>query len=500
VLGRRFDERLAHVKGRIMDRIVADYMAAGAAGQGAAAGLAAGAGGGSGSSGGGGGPFGFTSGGGGVQALAAAAAVQGAVTALAAAAAGEAVAGHASAADLAVRGAAAVAATTPAAGVAALALAPLGRTSSCHVEGDELLAAADAAAGDLAAGGGPAGRRGSQGSSDGGAEGSGCGALPPPPQRAAAMAAASSCAALPGARQGACTTPAAAAAASCEPELANMSGGQAPQDAAAAQPSPGGSSASAGRVLSSDELLADAAGPGEEAADADLDGWRRWALGGHLASQLGSEPAGFQRQGSGQRRSAEKPAGGLPGTRRWLYSTEGLPQEFVSWIRGQEQGGGSPVAFLDHAWGAISPQVCRWRCPCQGCCCCTTTVQHGAPWLQLQLYAAMSSSWCRPWRCPPQVQYPALRRLAALQQLGNPSWDVLFGDVMPAAAGHIRAMLGLPFGAEEVRPVLPPLPPCRPGCISSLRCTAAGRWAWGLSVQQRGCLVGLICCWLARRR
>jgi hypothetical protein len=46
---------------------------------------------------------------------------------------------------------------------------------------------------------------------------------------------------------------------------------------------------------------------------------------------------------------------------RWLYSCEGLPQEFQAWIARELPGGsgGRPVAFLDHAWGAISPQV--WR-------------------------------------------------------------------------------------------------------------------------------------------
>jgi selenocysteine lyase/cysteine desulfurase len=44
----------------------------------------------------------------------------------------------------------------------------------------------------------------------------------------------------------------------------------------------------------------------------------------------------------------------------------------------------------------------------------------------------------------------ALRRLAALQQRGNPSWDDLFGQVMPAAAGHIRGLLGLPPNAEHI--------------------------------------------------
>jgi hypothetical protein len=44
-----------------------------------------------------------------------------------------------------------------------------------------------------------------------------------------------------------------------------------------------------------------------------------------------------------------------------------------------------PICFLDHAWGAVSPRVLL----------------------------------------------KALERLVGLQQLGNPTWDLVFGQIMP---------------------------------------------------------------------
>ncbi|KAL4539440.1 hypothetical protein Ndes2437B_g02184 [Nannochloris sp. 'desiccata'] len=58
---------------------------------------------------------------------------------------------------------------------------------------------------------------------------------------------------------------------------------------------------------------------------------------------------------------------------------------------------GSPVSFLDHAWGRI----------------------------------------------PPAALHAALIDVAALYSCGNPSWDVLYGSIMPTAADHIRRLLGL---------------------------------------------------------
>ncbi len=58
---------------------------------------------------------------------------------------------------------------------------------------------------------------------------------------------------------------------------------------------------------------------------------------------------------------------------------------------------GSPISFLDHAWGRI----------------------------------------------PPAALHAALVDVAALFSCGNPSWDVLYGSIMPTAADHIRRLLGL---------------------------------------------------------
>jgi tryptophan 2,3-dioxygenase len=58
---------------------------------------------------------------------------------------------------------------------------------------------------------------------------------------------------------------------------------------------------------------------------------------------------------------------------------------------------GSPLSFLDHAWGRI----------------------------------------------PPAALHAALIDIAALYSCGNPSWDVLYGSIMPTAADHIRRVLGL---------------------------------------------------------
>lgn len=79
------------------------------------------------------------------------------------------------------------------------------------------------------------------------------------------------------------------------------------------------------------------------------------------------------------------------------------------------------------------------QCPC--------TSAHQVP------TARARQSLTRPGCCAPlrvQVQHASLRRLAALQQRGNPSWDDLFGQVMPAAAGHIRGLLGMPPAAEPI--------------------------------------------------
>jgi len=58
---------------------------------------------------------------------------------------------------------------------------------------------------------------------------------------------------------------------------------------------------------------------------------------------------------------------------------------------------GSPLSFLDHAWGRI----------------------------------------------PPAALHAALIDVAALYSCGNPSWDVLYGSIMPTAADHIRRILGI---------------------------------------------------------
>jgi len=70
-------------------------------------------------------------------------------------------------------------------------------------------------------------------------------------------------------------------------------------------------------------------------------------------------------------------------------------------------GAGGPLAFLDHAWGQVSPRA---------------------------LHAAV-------------------KNLTALYLLGNPSWDHLFARLMPNCADHIRHILGIslvhPTGSES---------------------------------------------------
>lgn len=101
--------------------------------------------------------------------------------------------------------------------------------------------------------------------------------------------------------------------------------------------------------------------------------------------------------------------------RRDIYSWRGVPDSLRHKVisgasrEAHEQGltlrpgGQPPLAFLDHAWGGMSPQAL----------------------------------------------HRALERCASLYFLGNPCWDVVFGGEIPKAAAHVKALLGL-HGRDDI--------------------------------------------------
>ena len=154
--------------------------------------------------------------------------------------------------------------------------------------------------------------------------------------------------------------------------------------------------------------------------------------------------------------------GGFEVARQQLFSWQGVPLAFQQMVaaelaqQAQQLGlvahpsaGGKPLAFVDHAWGQMSPQAQVSRlagiCPCSDPChpCTSHSQQPGGMLLQLH-HVAILHMPCLP-LCP---QYRAWREAAALYQLGNPAWDAMFGRVLPQAAAHIRALLGLPASSQ----------------------------------------------------
>lgn len=122
------------------------------------------------------------------------------------------------------------------------------------------------------------------------------------------------------------------------------------------------------------------------------------------------------KDGSMEQQQAQAPseassgAAGFEAARQKLYGWEEVPAAFKQMVSTELEQQASllglvphsgqpykPLAFLDHAWGQVSPLA----------------------------------------------QYRAWREAAALWQLGNSAWDACFGRVLPQAAAHIRSLLGL---------------------------------------------------------
>lgn len=116
----------------------------------------------------------------------------------------------------------------------------------------------------------------------------------------------------------------------------------------------------------------------------------------------------------------DAPMTAFEAARLWLYSWDAVLAALRSFVAEGMQAavqqlglravhshplGPAPLAFLDHAWGQLSPTA----------------------------------------------QLRALQQLAGWQQLGNPSWELLLGQAMPEAAGHIRRLLRLPEGSASVQ-------------------------------------------------
>ena len=85
--------------------------------------------------------------------------------------------------------------------------------------------------------------------------------------------------------------------------------------------------------------------------------------------------------------------------RRSLYSDAGVPPILTAAAAAEKAGpfGGVDISFLDHAWG----------------------------------------------KTPPSALTAAIKRQYGLYAMGNSTWDVLFAEVMPTAAAHVKAVLGL---------------------------------------------------------
>jgi len=95
--------------------------------------------------------------------------------------------------------------------------------------------------------------------------------------------------------------------------------------------------------------------------------------------------------------SPTAPCGHFDRVRRALYSDSNTPLEFTNACRELNGGALKTVAFLDHAWG----------------------------------------------KTPPQCLVKASKRQYALYDKGNTAWDVIFGDIIPEAIGHIRRVLSV---------------------------------------------------------
>ena len=89
--------------------------------------------------------------------------------------------------------------------------------------------------------------------------------------------------------------------------------------------------------------------------------------------------------------------------RRSLYSSHSVPKTLAE-AAAAESKGMPDLAFLDHAWG----------------------------------------------KTPPAAHVAATKRLYGLYALGNTTWDILFMEVMPEAAAHVKRLLGVDDGDSHV--------------------------------------------------
>lgn len=89
--------------------------------------------------------------------------------------------------------------------------------------------------------------------------------------------------------------------------------------------------------------------------------------------------------------------------RRSLYSSHSVPKTLAE-AAAAESKGMPDLAFLDHAWG----------------------------------------------KTPPAAHVAAIKRLYGLYALGNTTWDILFMEIMPEAATHVKRLLGVGDGDSHV--------------------------------------------------
>ncbi len=112
---------------------------------------------------------------------------------------------------------------------------------------------------------------------------------------------------------------------------------------------------------------------------------------GRGISPLGS--SGSLASSSGSIADAEDRS--FEGIRAHLYSERDVPSVLSQAYASEMNGRNKRISFLDHAWG----------------------------------------------KTPPAAHVAATKRQYALYQVGNSAWDVIFGDVMPESADHIRWIL-----------------------------------------------------------
>ena len=124
--------------------------------------------------------------------------------------------------------------------------------------------------------------------------------------------------------------------------------------------------------------------------------------GGGPAASLTFSPPVTPPKGDAARGDDHSPRN-LDIVRRSLYSSHSVPKPLAE-AAAAERCGMPDLSFLDHAWG----------------------------------------------KTPPAAHVAASKRLFGLYALGNTTWDVLFGEIMPEAARHVKELLGVGGDSHSV--------------------------------------------------